>query len=258
MKLKPLPKIMVAPNGARRNRTHHPNIPLTDDALIETVKACSMAGAGGVHLHIRDENGKHIIDSARYRALLDKLERVVPDMYLQVTSESAGLYEAAQQQAMMRELRPRHVSVALREMVRKPEDWSEASAFYSWASNNNLQIQHILYSPEELQQFITAIGDKKISGNHHLLQFVLGTYDGTVVSRPDQVSNYCDVLRAAPDEYEFDWMLCAFGKHETSCLIEAISQGGKARIGFENSFHNTDGTVAASNAERVEELLSHL
>ena len=258
MKLNPLPKIMVAPNGARHNRTHHPNIPLTDDALIKTVQACNMAGAGGAHLHIRDENGKHIIDGTRYRVLLDKLERVVPDMYLQVTSESAGLYEAAQQQDMMRELRPSYVSVALREMVRKPEDWPEASAFYNWALNNNLQIQHILYSPQELQQFISAIGDGHISGNHHLLQFVLGSYDGTVVSKPDQVSAYCDLLQAAPNEYYFDWMLCAFGKHETSCLIEAISNGGKARIGFENSFYNADGSVAASNAERIEELISHL
>ena len=249
---------MVAPNGARHDQTHHPNIPLTDDALIETVKACNAVGAGGAHLHIRDEHGKHIIDGERYRALLNKLELEVPDMYLQVTSESAGLYDAAEQQGMMRELRPRYVSVALREMVRKPEDWSEASAFYRWALNNNLQIQHILYSPKELQQFISAVSDGNITGDHHLLQFVLGSYDGTVVSKPGQVAGYCDVLQAAPDDYEFDWMLCAFGKHETSCLIEAISNGGKARIGFENSFYNTDGSVAASNAERVEELLSYL
>lgn len=51
-----------------------------------------------------------------------------------------------------------------------------------------------------------------------------------------------------------DWGLCAFGSNETDCLIEAIHRGGKARIGFENSLWNRDGSVAADNAERVREL----
>lgn len=253
-----LPKIMVAPNGARRDRSHHANIPLTKDDLISTVIECQNAGADGAHLHIRDDQGAHLIDAECYQSLLERLEQATPKMYLQVTSEAAGKYEANQQQAMMRALKPRFVSVALREMVRKPEDWPQASEFYSWAATNNVQIQHILYSSQELRTFLSAVGKASIPGAHHLLQFVLGTYDGKKISEPSQVSTFTELLQAADESLTFDWMLCAFGKEETPCLLEAIKQGGKARIGFENSLWNADGSLAKSNAERVAELVSYL
>ncbi|MGQ7847069.1 3-keto-5-aminohexanoate cleavage protein [Granulosicoccus sp. 3-233] len=249
---------MVAPNGARRDKSHHPNIPLSDDELIDTVLACQAAGADGAHLHIRDDDGAHLISAERYRILLDRLAPMVPGMYLQVTSESAGLFEAAEQQSMMRALKPQYVSVALREMVRKPEDWQGAAAFYTWAVDNDIQIQHILYSPQELNDFLVALNRGDIRGGHHLLQFVLGSYDGSQVSKPSQVSDFSELLNASAKGHHFDWMLCAFGAEETNCLVEAIRLGGKARIGFENSLCNADGSMAASNAERVAELVSRL
>ncbi len=249
---------MVATNGARRGQADHPAIPLTDDALIDTVLACEARGAQGVHLHIRDNKGMHLLDASHYRALLNRLEVLVPQMYLQVTSESAGLYEAAEQQAMVRELKPKFVSVALREMVRSTDDWPRATEFYTWAANNDVEIQHILYAPEELQSFLDAIEAGRIPGSHHLLLFVLGSYDGSKKSEPAQVAVFSQMLATAAARISFDWMLCAFGKEETDCLLEAIRLGGKARIGFENSFHNADGTVAKDNAERVAELYSRL
>ena len=249
---------MVAPNGARRDQSHHPAIPLTDDELIDTVKACKLAGADGAHLHIRNGDGTHTIDAMRYRNLLDKLEPQVSDMYLQVTSESAGIYDAPQQQDMMRTLKPQYVSVALREMVRKPENWHAASTFYAWAAANDVQIQHIVYSPQELQQLLNAIEKGSIPGHAHLLQFVLGSYDGTQISEPGQVDGFARLLETPPHGHTFDWMLCAFGKEETSCLVATINAGGKARIGFENSLHHADGSVAKSNADRVEELVSRI
>ena len=254
----PLPSIMVAPNGARRNQIHHPNIPITDDALIDAVIKCQQAGADGAHLHIRDEKGAHIIDANRYQIILDRLVKSVPEMYLQVTSESANFYEADQQQAMMRALKPHYVSVAMREMVRKPSDWQQATSFYNWADSSNVHIHHILYSPIELKTFLSAVGKNLIPGNHHLLQFVLGNYEGTKISQPDHVSDFTDIIKTAKTELTFDWMVCAFGKEETTCLLEAIRQGGKARIGFENSLWNSDGSVANDNAERVAELVSCL
>ena len=48
-----------------------------------------------------------------------------------------------------------------------------------------------------------------------------------------------------------DWAVCAFGRGETACLIEAHRCGGKLRVGFENSLLHADGTIARDNAERV-------
>lgn len=248
----PLPRLMVATNGARRGKSDHPAIPITDDEVVEAARDCQTAGADGIHIHIRDEAGSHLLDADRYAALLDRLGHEVPGMYLQITSEAAGLYSAQEQRDMMLALKPSHVSVAMREMVRKPFDWADASAFYHWAALNAVDIQHILYSPQEVSDFVDAILQNLIPGQHHLIQLVQGSYANGNHGAPELVM-YLDELDRAKD-HSFDWMLCAFGISETKQLVAAARMGGKVRAGFENSLWNEDGTVAIDNAERVREV----
>ncbi|MEP6019529.1 MAG: 3-keto-5-aminohexanoate cleavage protein [Paracoccaceae bacterium] len=249
MTLPVLPNIMVAPNGARRGYKDHPALPVTDDDIVANAKACFAAGADGIHLHIRDADGLHLLDVGRYQTLLDRLRDAVPDLYLQVTSEAAGRYDTATQQQIIRDLQPDHVSVAMREMVREPTDWPAATAFYEWAKQADVHVQHIVYSQEELGQFIAACNAGQIPGKHHLMQLVLGTYDGTQISEPSALMGFVDQM--AQSDLDFDWMLCAFGKEETDCLVQAARLGGKARVGFENSLWHADGSVAQDNAARV-------
>jgi uncharacterized protein (DUF849 family) len=248
----PLPRLMVAPNGARRGKSDHPALPVTDQEVVETARACHQAGADGIHLHIRDAEGLHLLDAGRYQALLDQLTDEVPDMYLQVTSEAAGRYGADEQRKMMYALRPAHVSVAMREMVREPGDWPQAREFYDWAAENSVDVQHILYSPDEVSGFVDALNAGYIPGDHHLIQLVRGTYaDGEKGATP--LADYLVQMKRA-DAKTFDWMLCAFGQGETASLVEAARNGGKARAGFENSFWNSDGTLATDNAMRIREV----
>lgn len=247
---------MVAPNGARRMRKDHRALPLSDDALIATARACFDAGADGLHAHIRDNEGQHLLDVGRYRAIVARLSEEVPDMYVQVTSEAAGRYDAPTQRQVMRDLKPKYVSVALREMVPTPAGWHEARAFYDWAAEQGVGIQHIVYSLPELDRLIRACESDHIPGSHHLVQLVLGTYDGTQISEPSVIEHFVSRMQASPMTY--DWMLCAFGREETECLVKAIELGGKMRVGFENSLWNADGSVAKDNAERVREVKSRI
>ena len=253
--MSPLPRLMVAPNGARRGKADHPALPITDSEMVETAIAGHAAGADGIHLHIRDANGAHLLDAGRYAALVERLKDVVPDMYLQVTSEAAGRYLAAEQQAMLKALKPRHVSIGLREMVRQPGDWPKARDFYIWASEEGVQIQHILYSPAEAKAFAVACRNRLIPGDSHLLLFVQGSYaNGAADSVP--LEDYLSPLSEAGIEH--DWMACAFGPEETQSLIRAAELGGKARVGFENSLWHADGTLARDNADRVAALAAAL
>ncbi|MGY3439936.1 3-keto-5-aminohexanoate cleavage protein [Marinovum sp. KMM 9879] len=245
----PLPRLMVAPNGARRGKADHPELPITDAEMIATARACQQAGADGIHLHIRDAAGRHLLDAGRYRALLAALEEAVPGMYLQVTSEAAGAYEAEEQREMVRALRPAHISIGLREMVRSPDDWPVARDFYRWAAESGVGVQHILYSPHEVQAFVSAWDSGLIPEVPQMLLFVQGSYaNGAQDSVPleDYLAPLADSGRA------FDWMACAFGPEETASLVRAAELGGKARVGFENSLWHSDGTLARDNAERVQ------
>ncbi len=243
----PLPRLMVAPNGARRGKADHAALPLTDAEVIATTHACKKAGADGVHLHLRDANAQHLLDASRYQALLDQLADLGPDFFLQVTSEAAGKYSADDQRAMVRQLRPAHVSVALREMVRSPEDWPIARDFYHWAADAGVGVQHILYSPDDVHSFAQACDRGDVPGPALQVIFVQGSYaNGSRDAVPLE-----DYLRPLINTTDLDWMVCAFGADETACLMRAAELGGKARVGFENSLLNADGTVAKDNAERV-------
>ena len=52
-------------------------------------------------------------------------------------------------------------------------------------------------------------------------------------------------------DLDLDWAVCAFGKHETACLTEALKRGGSVRVGFENNIHMPDGSLAVSNRDQV-------
>jgi 3-keto-5-aminohexanoate cleavage enzyme len=254
--VRPLPNLMVAPTGARRSKADHPALPITDTEIIETARLCQDAGADGIHLHIRDTQGRHLLDAAHYRALLDRLNDEVPQMYLQVTSEAAGRYTATEQRAVMRDLRPAHVSVALREMVRDPDDWPAARDFYHWAYDSGVEIQHILYSPDDVRAFIAACEKGLIPDQTHLMIFVLGRY-ATGTRDGAALENYLEPF-AKRDDMAFDWMTCAFGSAETESLLQAVHLGGKMRVGFENSLWHKDGSLAKDNTERVRAIVESL
>ena len=250
-----LPQIMVAPNGARRTRKDHSALPVTIEQTVADAKACFAAGAGGIHAHIRDAAGKHTLDAGLYRELLVELDRVVPEMLVQITTEAVGIYSSDQQMQLVKELKPEHVSIAMREITVGQSE-SDLSQFFQWAVETGIQVQHILYAPDEIQRFARYVetGIVPKSGLETIL--VLGQYGVVRDSQPDDLTayrhEYKEVLEGA------GWTVCAFGRNETACLVRAIEEGGKARIGFENNLYDADGSLSASNAARASELVAAL
>lgn len=252
--MKPLPRLMVAPNGARRGKADHPALPIKLDELVNTAVACQRAGADGVHLHVRDENNEHSLDVGRYREAIAAIKHAAPDLFLQVTSEAAGRFGPEEQMRMIRELRPASVSLALSELLRPPVDKAMARDFYYWAKDAGIAIHHIAYTPEQLRQILEVIDEGIIPGTEHQLQLVIGSYAGTEPSRPEDLEPYLDLINARRDDLALDWMICAFGPAETASLAYAAARGGKVRVGFENSLWNADGSLSTSNEERVAEV----
>ena len=92
-----LPSLMVAPNGATKTKTDHPALPITLDEVAETARACMAAGADGLHLHLRDIEGGHLLDSGAYREALEHLARELPAIPVQITTEAGGRYDPGHQ-----------------------------------------------------------------------------------------------------------------------------------------------------------------
>ncbi|WP_419186976.1 3-keto-5-aminohexanoate cleavage protein [Candidatus Halocynthiibacter alkanivorans] len=253
MSISALPQILVAPNGARRTQKDHPALPVHIDEIVRDAIACQRAGAGGMHAHVRDAQGAHVLDAGLYRELLVELARKTPGFVAQITTEAVGRYTPLQQRQLVRDVMPGFVSIALREMVAgEPEQ--ELKRFYNWAHEAGIGVQHILYAPEEVLQLATLVREQVIPETDLEVLFVLGRYTENQQSSVGDLTPF--VARRANKLSGAQWAVCAFGQQETVCLAEAIRLGGKARIGFENNLLNQDGSVAVDNAARVRELIS--
>lgn len=239
--------LCVAPNGAYKQAADHAAVPLTPEALADTAKRCLDAGAGMLHLHIRDAQGRHSLDVAGYREALRVVRAAVGDaMVLQVTSEAAKVYQAPQQIAMVRELRPEAVSVGLRE-VDQPEIGSAGlAAFFGELAAQRTMTQVILYDVDDLRRWQALRAAGTIADAPWFLLFVLGRYSATQTSDPHDLLPFVQ----AHDGPE-PWAMCAFGPSENACVAAAAALGGHARVGFENNLRLRDGRLAPDNAALV-------
>ncbi|WP_224826058.1 3-keto-5-aminohexanoate cleavage protein [Cognatishimia sp. MH4019] len=245
----PLPRIMVAPNGARLQKVDHPAIPLTDAEVITCAQACFKAGADAIHAHIRDADGQHLLDAARYRALVAALNKDVPGMAVQITTEAVGRYEPAHQVQVALEAGADMVSVSIRELCRA--DKAAVQAFLNDCADRKITLQFILYDAADCALLARTLPTETLNDPALQLLFVLGRYSQTP-AQPEDLTPFLDWL--SDEALSPDWAVCAFGPDEAKCLQHAARKGGKCRTGFENSLHLSNGSIAPDNAAKVTDL----
>ena len=216
---KHLPKIMVAPNGARPKKKNHPKVPVTIDEITITAKLCFDAGAEAIHFHIRDKDQNHILNSGLCREALEKLNTIVPKMHLQITTEAVGKYSPAEMRNLAYDSNPPGISIGIREMIpsRLPSD--EDVRLYKSLTGKGTNIQHILYEPEDIDLLSKLLEKSEIPKVGNWCLFVIGHYSGKK-SDHNKIPFFLDKIEK--NNIKADWAVCAFGKEEISCLALLI------------------------------------
>ena len=243
-----LPKLMIAPNGARPMKKDHPAVPITISETVETAKACFDAGADGIHFHMRDENGKHILDSGLCNEALNELQKKVPKMHLQVTTEAVGRYSPDVMRKLAFDVLPPGISIGIREMIPSRNPSSEDINLYKHLTQAGTKIQHICYEPKDIDLLSNLLTLADIPAEGTWCMFVIGHYSG-LLSNPENISPF--LVKLKEHKINSDWAVCAFANEEMSCLEMAIKLGGKIRVGFENSILMPDGQIAPNNETKV-------
>ena len=239
--------LTVAPNGAYKKAADHPAIPLTPEALGQTARRCLDAGAAMLHLHIRDAEGRHSLDVEGYRTALRAVRAAVGEaMVLQITSEAAGRYRAAEQMAMVRAVRSEAVSIGLRELDQPEIGDGGLGRFFGELAQQRVMTQVILYDVADLRRWQALRTAGTVPDAPWFLLFVLGRYSRTQSSSPQELLPFLHA-HAGPEP----WGLCAFGASEHACGAAAAALGGHVRVGFENNLLLRDGRVAPDNAALV-------
>jgi len=240
--------ITVAPNGARKTHQDHPALPMTADEIARDAVACRDAGAAMLHLHVRDQDGAHTLDIDLYRdAMVAVRDAVGDELIIQVTTEAVGHYTPDEQIALVRKLHPEAASVALKELTADGD--AKAAAFYLWAHDEGIALQHILYTPEEVARLADLVHQDLVPCDNLSVLYVLGRY-GDGESQPGDLLPF---LSAARDHnlHPKLWSVCAFGAGEGAVALAALSLGGHVRVGFENNLYLNTKMIAPDNAALV-------
>lgn len=239
--------IAVAPNGARKQQSDHPRLPITAREIAHTAASCVEAGACMLHLHVRDTDNRHSLDTAHYREAIAAIRREVgEDLIIQITTEAVGIYTREEQMRAVIEVRPEAVSLAIREICPPGIDAAGAADFFAFLQREKIQPQYILYSKEDIRHFACLRERGVIPGERVSVLLVLGRY---AQNQQSDVADLAPLLSELEDVH--CWSLCAFGASEANCMLEAIQQGGHCRVGFENNLLLADGTIAEDNAALV-------
>lgn len=241
------PYVLVAPNGARRGTSDHPELPVSTDQIIQTARACFAAGANGLHLHIRDAEGQHSLDAGQYRETMAALSQSVPGLDLQITTEAAGVFDVAAQFVCLEQVCAEWASISIREIARSPE---LADRVYGLCAAQGTRVQHILYDADDADLLVQWQKTGIVREDQVERILVLGRYTAGQQSTPQDLDRF--------PKGSSPWMVCAFGAHEHACLAYAAGQGGDVRVGFENSLTDESGTLWKDNAASVSALVAKL
>jgi len=254
--------IMVAPNGARLPKEEHEALPLITKDIASTALQCQNSGANAIHLHVRDDKFKHVLDVKRYEETIAAIQsKCSDDFIVQATTEAVGMYEPDEMISLIKQLKPQATSVAIKELLPSDDNKVEldnAKAFYKFSREENIGVQHILYSSDDLRRFHKLLEQEVITGEKHSILFVLGRYAKGQQSETSDLIPFLETLKNLKLESSVHWMLCAFGEMEIPSLVAASILGGHCRIGFENSRVLPNGTKAKNNASQVQYLKQQL
>ncbi len=242
--------LAVAPNGAYKTYKDHPKIPLTIDELALDAKACLDAGASMIHLHVRDSDLKHSLSVDLYRQAIAKIKQITADkMFIQVTSESGGVYKADEQLQMIEDLKPDAVSISIREI--KSLDNNEINKFFNKLHKLNIWPQIILYNEYDMNLYFDYLDKDVLSGTAYPVLLVIGK------PQPEGQFDLDILIKPESDKFK-STMVCAFGMEEQMAAIIAAHNGIQVRIGFENNLQLLDGSVANDNAELIAQTATSL
>ena len=260
--------ITAALTGAIHTPSMSPYLPVTPEQLIEEAVRVHEAGAAVAHLHVRDpETGLPNADQAIYRKIAEEVKRQCDIVLCFTTGGKLG--ESAENRVRVASnLRPELTSLNagslnfglfhITENVREWKyDWEkpylEGTEDFIFPNTFKTMRQYleIIYANGAKPEFeIYDVGminnlafliQKGIAKQPVYLQFVMGILGGI----PATLENLVFLVNTARTQIkEFEFSVCAAGRHQIPMCAGSLILGGHARVGLEDSLYIEKGVLA--------------
>jgi 3,5-dioxohexanoate:acetyl-CoA acetone transferase len=271
--------ITAALTGNIHTPSMSPHLPLTPEQLIDEAVKCEEAGAAVVHVHARNsEDGSPTTDVEVYRKILTGIKEKT-NLVISPTTGGTATMTPEERIAVVRELKPEMATFnagsfnfALYPVVEKMKEFK-----YDWEKGFLESTEGFIFANTftSLKVFCDTMNETKtlpelevydvgqitnlaqIIKEGHLkrplyLQFVLGILGGI----PASTDNLLYLINTAEKVLgEFQWSVCAAGRHSFPMGVINMIQGGFMRVGLEDNLYIEKGKLAKSSAEQVEKAI---
>ncbi|MCH8611976.1 3-keto-5-aminohexanoate cleavage protein [Arsenicicoccus dermatophilus] len=242
--------ITVAATGAESTKADVPTLPTTLEELVETAQRCEAAGAGLIHVHIRDDRHEPTLDVGRLRETVAAL-REATDLVVQLSTGGA-ITDPFEARLAVLDADPDSCSLTCGStnfgdgMFLNPHPFMRD--LYVRAQEQEVVPEFEIFDLGHVHALGRLIEECGLpyGGKVHC-DFVLGV-PGAAPATP-QALLAC--VAALPAEAT-SWSATGIGRGHLPIMATAVAAGGHLRVGMEDNLLLARGVKVEHNAQLVE------
>jgi uncharacterized protein (DUF849 family) len=272
--------ITCAPTGAIHTPTMSPWLPITPEEIAEAALGAARAGAAIVHLHVRDpKDGRPVQDPALFKEVLGIIKDE-SDVIINLTTGGSPAMTVEERIAPAVQLAPELASLNMGSMNfglfpmldRYPSvkhDWereylgnkdivfkntfADIERILKTCGDQGTRFEFECYDTSHLYNLANML-DRGLVRGPLFIQTVFGLLGGT----GNHIEDIAHMHRTAERLFgnDFEWSVLGAGSAQMRIGAIALSLGGNARVGIEDSLWDGPGKLAETNAAQVERITS--
>jgi uncharacterized protein (DUF849 family) len=271
--------ITTAITGSIHTPSMSPHLPVTPDQIVAESIRAREAGAAVVHIHVRDpETGRPVPDVKLFGDIASRIKSKT-DVVICITTGGGLGQTTAERVAAVKKYSPELASLnggsinfalfhaldiykdfkydweqpylAMTEDFIFPNTFKTLREFSQYFREEGTKPEFEIYDAGMLNNlaFLIAKGHIQTPG---YLQFVLGILGGMQATMNNIQFLYNSAKEIIGD---FQWSVCAAGRHQFRMCTASLLMGGNARVGLEDNLYLEKGVKAKSGAEQVEKII---
>lgn len=240
--------ITVAPTGAEAAKADYPALPTSPEELGTTARACQEAGAGVIHLHVRDDNANPTLDLGFVRAAIAAV-RDASDLVVQLSTGGA-VTDSESSRLRVLDVSPDAASLTCGSVNFGNEifanRWPFMVELYRAMRDRSVVPEFEIFDVGHIDNMKRLIDEEgPPHGGHLHADLVLGVPGGMTAT----AANVVALVQRLPEGATFS--ATGVGRHSIPILLAALALGGHLRVGMEDTLNLAAGVPVTNNAQLV-------
>lgn len=242
--------ITAAICGAETMKEQNPAVPYSADELAQEAYQCWVEGARVIHLHVRKPDGTPTQSGETFRAAIDAIKRLAPEIIIQ-TSTGGAVGMTVNERTQPLDLKPEFCTLTTG-TCNFGDDVFENSlpmirAIAGKAVANGVRMEIEAFDAGFIDNALKLAKEGVIPEPLHF-DFVLGV-PGAMTGTEDRLDFMRSIIPAGAT-----WMVAGVGRFELPLAQAAIVRGGHVRVGLEDNSYISRGVLAKGSWELVREV----